>query len=134
MINLLILLIICIVIFQCVVYNIQYRCPRFNLKIEYIRGSRLPARKLIDLIGIPTIPLKFDRDVECGIYRVTTVFGNGSLWVTKSDKRLGYLNLINFDKSTDKSIDKANILDIWDLTRMDTGDNPIINTFNRGCC
>lgn len=130
MIELLLLLLICIVIFQCVVYNIQYRCTRFTVKIEYIRGSRLPVRKTLDVVGIPTIPLKFDRDIECGIYRVATVFGPGSLWVTKSDKRLGYLNLI----TPDKSIDAMNIFDIWDITRMDTGDNPIINTFNRGCC
>ena len=128
-INLVIVLLIFIVIFNCIVYNNQYKCPKYILKINYIRASRLPGSKYSERVEIDTINLKLDRDVPCGIYKVKTLYGYGILIVAKNNKRIGYLNM----KDT-KLYDNVNLFDVWDIERINTDDNQFINTYNRGCC
>jgi hypothetical protein len=130
-IELVIILVIIIVLFQCSIYNIQYRCPKESLRISYMRGSRTPPNIHAERVGIPTIDLKLDRDVPCGIYRTSTAFGDGSIFINKNDNRKGYLYLID---NKDKAVDGVNLWDLWNIDRVESTDNHFIATYNKGCC
>ena len=135
---LIILLVICVLLFNSVVYSIQSRCPGENIHIEYVRAGRLPGSKFKERVGITTINLKLDRDVPCGIYRLDTSYGNGVMFVAKHSNRVGYLNypqeVLEANPETRKEIDSADLFDLWKLRRINGGDNEFINTYNRGCC
>ena len=112
-IELLIVLVIAIISFCSTVYNIQHRCPPATIKIEYVRAGRLPGLDFEERVGITTINLKLDRDVPCGIYRLNTVFGEATMFVSKNSLRVGYLNydkkLLESNPETKKEIDSGYI-------------------------
>lgn len=137
-IELIILLIICIILFNSVVYSIQSSCPGDNVRIEYARAGRLPESKFKEEVGITTINLKLDRDIPCGIYKLGTSYGDAVLFMTKSSNRIGYLNYpqeyLDANPETRREIDSSDLFDLWNLMRINGGNNQFINTYNRGCC
>lgn len=138
LIELIILLVITIILFNSVVYSIQSRCPGEEIRIEYVRAGRLPGSQFTERVGITTINLKLDRDVPCGIYKLDTSYGNAVLFVAKNSKRVGYMNYpqdaLEKNPEAKREIDAADLFDLWGLTRVNGGDNEFINTYNRGCC
>ena len=128
-INLVILLVILLLLCNSINYNIVHKCPRYHVKINYVRASRLPGVGYAERTGIEKIILKLDRDVPCGIYLLTTSYGKASMFVPNSVSRLGYLTMKNI-----KLLDKVNMLDLWDLERLESSENMFIQTYNRGCC
>jgi hypothetical protein len=138
LIELIILLVICVLLFNSVVYSTQYRCPGESIKIEYVRAGRLPGTEFKKRVGITTINLKLDRDVPCGIYKLQTSYGDATIFVAKNSKRVGYLNyaqeVLEANPETRREIDSADLFDLWNLDRVSGGDNEFINTYNRGCC
>lgn len=128
-INLVILLVILLLLCNSISYNTTYKCPSFPLKIRYVRASRLPGQTFTQRVGIDTINLKLDRDVPCGIYSVTNIYGQGALMVTHTDPRTGYLSMKDM-----QLVENAKLVDLWDLQRLDAMDNKFIQTYNRGCC
>lgn len=137
-IQLIILLVICIILFNSVVYSVQTRCPGENIRIEYVRAGRLPGYQSKDRVGITTINLKLDRDVPCGIYKLETSYGDAVMFVAKESNRIGYLNyaqeVLASNPETERGINSANLFDLWNIMRINGGDNEFINTYNRGCC
>lgn len=138
LIQLIILLVICILLFNSVVYTVQTRCPGENIKIDYIRAGRLPGSQFKERVGITTINLKLDRDAPCGIYKLDTAYGKAVMFVGKNSNRIGYLNypqeILEANPETRREIDSADLFDLWNLVRINGGDNQFINTYNRGCC
>ena len=128
-INLIIVLVIVIIMCNSIIYSGKYKCPAFPLKVNYVRGSRLPGVKYTQRVGIDTINLKLDRDVPCGIYTLKNTYGDGILIVSRDNQRLGYMNMRNMDV-----IKNINLFDLWDLQRVESRDNLFIDTYNRGCC
>lgn len=128
-VNLLIVLLIIIVMCNSVTYNSKYRCPKYTVKIKYVRASRLPGETFSEKVGIDTINLKLDRDVPCGIYSLTNAYGKASLFVGNTDSRTGFMHMKNMDV-----ISKINLFDLWDLQRIESDTNIFIRTYNRGCC
>lgn len=140
LINLIILLCIILLLFNSIVYSIQYRCPVENIRIDHIRAGRLPGTELElkQRIGISVINLKLDRTIPCGIYSTDTAFGNATLIVNKNSLKIGYLNysqdILEANPETKKEIDNANLFDLWNINRMSGKNNNFINTYNHGCC
>lgn len=128
-INLLIVLLIVIIMCNSVTYNSKYRCPKYTVKIKYVRSSRLPGEYLQERVGIDTINLKLDRDVPCGIYTLMNAYGKAVMFVGNTDTRIGYMHMNNMDL-----VSKISLFDLWDLQRLDSSDNQFIQTYNRGCC
>lgn len=127
--QLVILLLIVILLCNSVTFNTIYKCPKYPLKIKYVRCSRYPGKDYQIRVGIDAVNVKLDRDVPCGIYKITSAYGYGVLFVSNSDPRQGYLGLDNLD-----SVKGVNLFDLWDLQRMESDDNKLIQTYNRGCC
>ena len=144
LIDLIILLCITILLFGSVVYSIQHRCPAENIRIDYVRAGRLPGTlpktelESRQKIGISVINLKLDRTIPCGIYNTDTSFGNATLIVSKDSLKVGYLNysqdILEENPETKKEIDKADLFDLWNITRITGKKNKFIDTYNRGCC
>jgi len=107
----------------------MYKCPPYPLKINYVRASRLPNQILKEKPEIDTIRLKLDRDVPCGIYGVSTLYGKGQMFVGSSNYRVGYLYLKDLDP-----IAQINMFDLWNLRRLESDTDHYIRTYNRGCC
>lgn len=128
-INHIIVLLIVIILFNSLIYNTYYKCPKFPLNINYLRASRLPGTQYDIRIGINTMNLKLDRDIPCGMYQVSTSYGDGILIVGRSNRRIGYLNIQDMSILND-----INALDMWNIIRIESNDNDFINTYNRGCC
>ena len=149
-VQLLMVLIIIIVLFNSLVYSIQNRCPTPYIKIPFGRASRMPfyaasnavvddkSNPLYQNIGIDKINIKLDRDVPCGIYKVDTSYGKAVLYTTKRSMRFGYLNFVDaasMDAQTKKEFDKSDLFDLWNLERyVDRFGDEFVNTYNRGCC
>lgn len=138
LIGMIIMLIIVIVLFNSSVYTALHRCPEDTVRIPYVRASRLPGEDFEEAVGITTINLKLDRDVPCGIYRMDTVFGSASLFVTKNSTRLGYMHypqsVLEANPEVRKEIDSADLFDLSELNRVSGRNNLFIRNFNRGCC
>ena len=128
-INLLILLLIVIAMCNSITYNSKYKCPKYEVKINYVRASRLPGDASQGKLVIDMVKLKFDRDVPCGMYSLINAYGKGVLFVSSSDSRTGYMNMKNMN-----SIAHINLFDLWELYRLESNDNGFIQTYNRGCC
>lgn len=128
-IQLSIILIIIVILFNSMIYNSIHACPKLAVKISYARGSRLPGNDSDDKFGIDTINLKLDRDIPCGIYNLNTTYGKGTLYVSKNDKRFGYLTIDNMNL-----LNKVSVLDLWNIERIESDNNYFIMTYNRGCC
>jgi hypothetical protein len=128
-IQLVLVLVIVILLCNSITFNTIYKCPKYLVKIKYVRASRLPGKNYKERMGIDTINLKLDRDMPCGIYKLVNAYGYGILFVGGSNSRLGYLNMPNLDALKD-----VDLLDMWDLERLESDDNGFIQTYNRGCC
>lgn len=128
-IQLTLVIIILILLCKSITYNSIYKCPKLQVKIKYARASRLPGIQYKERVGIDTINVRLDRDIPCGIYRVVNPYGYGILFIGTSDSRLGYLNMPDI-----KILDKINLIDLWDLERLESTENGFIQTYNRGCC
>jgi len=126
--NLILVLIIAIVLLNTLVYNHIYKCPQPDVKIKYVRGSRLPRALSNDKI-FDSIDLKLDRDVPCGIYNLKNTYGNAIMFVSKYDKRVGYLTMKNMNYLTN-----IDMIDLWDLDRIESKADGLIKTYNSGCC
>jgi hypothetical protein len=124
----LILLIVCMLC-NSITYSTIYKCPKKDISIKYIRASRLPIKNNQEEFGIDIINLKLDRDVPCGVYSLTNMFGYGILFVGASNSRIGYMNMKDMTLLKD-----INIFDIWDLKRIESPKNGFIQTYNKGCC
>lgn len=124
-------LILLIIIFLCnsITFNSIYRCPKYPIKIKYVRASRLPTSNADEILGLNLINLKLDRDVPGGIYSIVNAYGYGMLFVGSANPRIGYLYMSNM-----KMLDNVNLLDMWDLQRLESSTNGFIQTYNRGCC
>src|SRR5271170_696437 len=96
-INLIIILVIILLLCTSINYNLTHRCPRYHVKIKYVRASRLPGVTYQERTGIEKINLKLDRDVPCGIYLLTTSYGKASLFVPSASSRFGYLSMKNLE-------------------------------------
>jgi hypothetical protein len=138
LVNLIILLVIVVILFNSVVYSVQHICPAESVKIKYIRAGRIAGTGLKNVAGIETIGLKLDSDVPCGIYRVETPYGNAVLFVSKKSLRMGDLrysqNMLEKAPETRKDINDADLFDLWNLDRITDRSNDFVNTYNRGCC
>lgn len=136
--GMIILLVIVIILFNSSVYTALRRCPDDTIRISYVRGSRLPGTEFEQSVGITTINLKLDRDVPCGIYRLDTVFGKASMFVTKDSTRFGYLHypqsVLEANPQVRKEIDSADLFDLSELNRVPGRSNLFITNYNRGCC
>lgn len=128
-IHLVLILVIIVLLCNSITYNSIYKCPKYAVKIKYLRASRLPGKDYTERVGIDTMNMKLDRDIPCGLYKLTTVYGDGVMIVGSSNSRVGYLNISNMD-----ILKGVNILDVWDLQRLEAADNGFIQTYNRGCC
>lgn len=128
-VQLVIILIIVILICNSITFNTIYRCPNMSVKIKYVRASRLPGKQFTERVGIDTLNVKLDRDIPCGIYKVSSSYGNGVLFIGSSNPRAGYLNTPDMD-----AIKGVNLFDLWNLQRLESSDNAFIQTYNRGCC
>lgn len=128
-INLVIVLLIVIVLCGSITYSNRYKCPKNDIKIKYLRGSRLPDLQKKDQIIMDMIILKLDRDVPCGIYNLTNTYGKAILIVSSTNSRIGYMHMKNID-----ALVKINLFDLWDLERTESENNHLVLTFNRGCC
>lgn len=126
--HLLIILIIVILCFNSIIYNSIHACPTSDILINYAKGSKLPNVFMFNNYGVRTIGIKMDRDVPCGIYNLSTSYGDGILFVPKGNTRLGYLNISNMDLLND-----IDVLDMWKLKRI-TDDSDMVRTYNKGCC
>jgi hypothetical protein len=129
MIRLVLILLICIVIFNCIVYNSEYKCKEYPINYDSLTATRLPGNIFDNRIGIKTINLKLEKDIECGIYKVVTFYGPGILFISRGYKRLGYLYSINID-----AMEGINFFNMWNIERLYDTNNHFINTYNRGCC
>lgn len=129
-VNLVIVLVIVIILFNSITYSHIYKCPQPALKFRYVRASRLPGlvvpenEKLFD-----TMHLSLDRDIPCGIYKIKNTYGNGLLFVSKFNKRIGYMTMQNL-----ALLNGINLLDLWDLERINSNNDLFIRTYNSGCC
>ncbi|VBB18600.1 hypothetical protein YASMINEVIRUS_1063 [Yasminevirus sp. GU-2018] len=128
-IHLVLILLIIILLCNSITFNTIYRCPKYPLKIKYVRASRLPGKQFTERVGIDTLNIKLDRDVPCGLYKLTTTYGKGVMFVGSANSRLAYLNMDNMDV-----LSGVNLLDMWDIQRLESEDNGFIQTYNRGCC
>lgn len=128
-IHLVLVLLIVILLCNSITFNSIYKCPKYPIKIKYLRASRLPGIKFKESIGIDTVALKLDRDVPCGIYKIVNAYGYGILFVSSSNPRIGYMHMNNMDL-----LKNINLLDVWDLQRLESEDNGFVQTYNRGCC
>ena len=127
--NLVILLLILIVLCNSVTFNDRYKCPKYAVKMKYMRASRLPDRNITKQTGIDMIILKLDRDIPCGIYNVVNTYGKATLMVSNSNSRIGYMHMKNLG-----DLVNINLFDFWDLRRVDSDENLFVQTYNRGCC
>lgn len=128
--NLIIVLVIVIIIFNTVAYTHIYKCPQPALKFKYVRASRLPGLPVPDNEKLfDTIHLSLDRDIPCGIYKIKNTYGNGLLFVSKFDKRIGYMTMRDLEFLKD-----VNMIDLWDLERIDSKVDLFTRTYNNGCC
>lgn len=125
MIGLLILLMVLLTIFNMIIYNKTYKCPISDEKIISAKGSRLPNEESI----LDTIKIKLNKEIKCGIYQTKSFYGNGILIVGFDNYNVGYLKLPDME-----SLNKINVFDLWDLTRLHSDKNDFIKTYNRGCC
>jgi hypothetical protein len=123
------IILIFLIFFNSIIYNSMYKCPPYPLKINYVRASRLPNHIIKEKPEINTIRLKLDRDVPCGIYDVSTLYGKGQLFVGSSNYRIGYLYLKDL-----VSIAQISMFDLWSLRRLESDTDHYIRTYNRGCC
>lgn len=128
-IHLALVLLIIIMLCNSITYNTIHKCPNPGVNIRYVRASKLPGKIYQERIGIDTINFKLDRDVPCGVYKVTNMYGYSVMFVGSSNPRLGYLSMKNITV-----LDDVNILDLWDIQRLKSSDNGFIQTYNRGCC
>jgi hypothetical protein len=129
LLQLVIILLIVIVMCTSISFNDRYKCPKFAVRMKYVRASRLPDLDSSNQIGKDMIILKLDRDVPCGIYSLNTVYGIATIIVSNTNSRLGYMIMEN-----SKSIAHINLFDLWDLQRIESDTNLFIQTYNRGCC
>jgi hypothetical protein len=129
-INLLIVLIILIVLCSSITYNSKNICTTNTINIKYVRASRIPNNN----IGLNTIKLKLDRDIQCGIYNLKNAYGQAILYVDNENSRIGYMTMKDMN-----NINKIDLFDLWDLKRLGPDDNQnidsqIIKVYNKGCC
>jgi hypothetical protein len=128
----LILLLLIFIIFNYFTYNILRKCPPSELKINNIRASKsniVSKDTVIKRVGIPSIMIKFDQYIPCGIYTATTNYGKTHLYVGNTNQQIGLLE----NSELNNSIDDVNVFDIWNIERQN-GDDPFTQTYNNGCC
>jgi hypothetical protein len=128
-VHLVLILLIVIMLCNSITYSTINKCPNQDISIRYIRASRLPGKNYQERVGLDTINLKLDRDVPCGVYSLTNMFGYGVLFVSSSNPKFGYLSMKDLTV-----LDDINIFDMWDLKRLESPNNGFIQTYNRGCC
>ena len=126
-INLLLIIILVYMICNYLIIMGQNKCISKTNNIKYIRASKLSTVIKPEHMKLAGINIKFDRDVSCGIYNITTLYGSGVLIVGK-DNNTGFLH-IN-DMTVIKDI---NMFDIWDIEKLESGVS-FIKTYNTGCC
>lgn len=96
-----------------------------DLTINYVRAS-----KFNDNFDPNIIRVKLDRDIPCGIYTTTSIYGSAIISINQSDSKIGYLYM----KNIQKIMENVNMVDLWNLIRNNGKDNIFIQTFNNGCC
>lgn len=137
MLALILLIIIIVLIFNCMIYNIEHKCPQNDFNLDYMKASRLPGNRFDRSIGITTINLRLEKKVPCGIYRLNTNFGEATLFVSLKSPYKGYLSFPQVTLANDesnKNINETNIFDLWNIVRLNNTNNDFISTYNRGCC
>ena len=131
------LIVVCIVIlmFNCVVYGIEHKCPKGSLKISHLYGSKYrPFRSANndETLGLFTTVIRFDRYITCGVYTALTIYGNIMIFVSKfSNDSIGYVcALSDIGK---KRIGEIEWFEMWKFTKVNFGNN-FIKNYNAGCC
>lgn len=124
------LLLLILVLCNSVTYKTINKCPKGPIKIPYMRASKLPSvfNWNVEGLGINTINFKLDQNTPCGIYKLTTAYGYGTLYVG-SNPTIGSLLL-----SDAEAIKKVDMIDMWDIERLTPNNNIIIQTYYNGCC
>lgn len=119
-----------LLLYAATINYIKYACNS-NEKtiIKSITGYRIKGIGMASQLGFPTINVKFDRDVPCGIYSGTSQYGKCTVIIGKNDLKRADIHFLMYDIT----IETQDKFDIFDLTRI-VNNADIIATYNKGCC
>ncbi len=126
MIELIIILCIILVLFWCSVYNIEYKCPTIDVKIQHVFARKV-FEPTTDIDMRRLISVVLDKSIPCGMYDGTTVYGGIILFVAKTNQTHGYIY-------SDHIKENVTTFDIWNLRKYINNSNGFIDTYNKGCC
>jgi hypothetical protein len=132
MINYIFCFIIIFLMYKSLSLTVENQCPDPNKKIyiDRIIGLKILGEKFSKSIGIPTINVKLDKQIDCGYYTLNTVFGPAVLIVGKENRTFGGLNFLTFSNE----INKIDRFELRNLNKVINKKNDFITTYNKGCC
>ncbi len=134
LIHLLMIACIVILLFNCMIYIVEYKCPTTSLKISKLHGSKYrPFTGASDEsdIGMFTTLIRFDRQIPCGVYSALSIYGDILVFVNKFNNEIGYIYALR--KSAQGTIKNLDWLEMWDFTKINSNNN-FIRNYNSGCC
>lgn len=100
-----------------------------DFKINQVNGTVVKGFGDASKLGYPTVNVKLDKDMDCGLYTATCIYGECVIAIDKS-RKYGEINLKHFNKSVDND---KNIY-LRDLQKIiPKSDMGIIGNYYRGC-
>ena len=133
-INLLVVFCIIAIIFACIVYIIQNKCPKKELKMFHLRGDKYQSNTKLDpnsTFGVFTAIFRLEKELPCGVYKALTIYGNILIFINKKNKDLGYI--YDLSNQTNSIISSLDTLEMWHIERINEANN-FLHTYNAGCC
>ncbi len=133
------ILVFCIIvlIFNCIIYTIEHKCPTTSFQISHLRGAKyIPfgisqTQQYKISASIFTTIVHLDRVLPCGVYSALTLHGNVLLFINKNNKDIGFI--YGQTHSSRTVLQTVNWLDMWNVTKINSNDE-FVRTFNSGCC
>lgn len=98
-----------------------------DFKTDIMYGSRRKGIGLAKKLGYPTINIKLNKPMNCGVYTGDSDYGKVTVFVTANDNaECHYLNYT-------KELDNMKDIYIWNVTKLPSEKNSIIDIYNKGC-
>lgn len=131
MIQIVICLVIVIIIYCILLKITNTSCLGENelFEISVASGSRIKGIDLSKNLGFPTVNIKLDEEIPCGIYNGESNYGYVTFVVVKNGKK-AYVNFAEYKEE----IDEIDRFRFTNLNRIVNSESDLISTYNRGCC
>ena len=129
LIELIILLLIFIICYKSILISIHDRCLNDRqIKINFMQAFKLSNYN--NNYILPTIKVLLDKEIPCGVYLAQTKYGIVTLFVgyyNRKECKVYYHNKSN-------NIYNDSVLYFFNIEKIIDNSDPVIRTFNSGCC